>query len=371
VKTVFVAGATGAVGSVLVPYLKESHFSVIPHVRPQTAERHPLGKDPRALVAELADTPRLDEQMARVHAVVCLVGTMRNRFRAGDTYESSDYRPVVQLLDSAKRAPLAEPRHFILLSALGARSGSGYLGWKFKAEEAVRSSGLPATILRPSFLDTRGSRSRPSHGTERRPPPVLGAALELMGKVPALRGVADDLRPTADYVAGAFDGLTARDPLNRVLEAEFRTILPDQVLAFVDRLSMAHSLEVRTAYLDTAVVEYVAGLPGRLKIRDGETKHLLKRAALRYFPAEMVHRRKEGFVMPVTDWLLSDLEEYVRDTLSPAALARHGLLDPAAVARLVDGFYQSTGDYAYGNKILALVVFQEWYSIYMDGNGWA
>ena len=179
----------------LVPYLKESHFAVIPHVRPKTAEHHPIGKDHRALVAELSDTPRLDEQMARAHAVVCLVGTTRKRFADGDTYESSDYRPVVQLLESAKRAPLAEPRHFILLSSLGARSGSGYLGWKHKAEDAVRKSGLPHTILRPSFLDTRGSRSHPSHGADRKPPPLIGPALELLGKLSALRGVSDDLRP--------------------------------------------------------------------------------------------------------------------------------------------------------------------------------
>jgi uncharacterized protein YbjT (DUF2867 family) len=195
VKTVFVAGATGAVGSVLVPCLRESHFAVIPHVRPKTAEHHPLGKDHRALVAELSDTPRLDEQMARAHAVVCLVGTMRSRFAAGDTYESSDYRPVVQLVESAKRAPLAEPRHFVLLSSLGARPGWGYLGWKYKAEEAVRGSGLPHTILRPSFLDTRGSRSHPSHGAQRKPPPLVGPTLQALGRLSALRGVSDDLRP--------------------------------------------------------------------------------------------------------------------------------------------------------------------------------
>jgi uncharacterized protein YbjT (DUF2867 family) len=195
VKTVFVAGATGAVGSVLVPYLRDSHFAVIPHVRPKTAEHHPLGKDHRALVADLSDTPRLDEQMARAHVVVCLVGTMRSRFAAGDTYESSDYRPVVQLLESARRAPLAQPRHFVLLSALGAKRGSGYLGWKFKAEDAVRGSGLPQTILRPSFLDTRGSPSHPSHGAQRKPPPLVGPALQLLGRISPLRGVSDDLRP--------------------------------------------------------------------------------------------------------------------------------------------------------------------------------
>jgi asparagine synthase (glutamine-hydrolysing) len=172
---------------------------------------------------------------------------------------------------------------------------------------------------------------------------------------------------TAAHLRGtAFGDLTGTDPLNRMLEAEFKTILPDQVLTFVDRLSMAHSLEVRSAYLDTAVVEYVASLPGNLKIRGGETKYLLKRAAERYFPTEMAFRPKEGFVMPVTDWLLRDLEPYVRDTLSAAALSRSAVFDAAAVGALVDGFYRDQGDYAYGNKILALVVFQEWYDLYMQ-----
>jgi asparagine synthase (glutamine-hydrolysing) len=163
----------------------------------------------------------------------------------------------------------------------------------------------------------------------------------------------------------AFENLTATDPLNRILEAEFRTIFPDQVLTYVDRLSMAHSLEVRTAYLDTKVVEYVASLPGRFKINDGRTKYLLKRAAERYFPAEMAWRGKEGFVMPVTEWLLRDLETYVRDTLSSGAITRAGIFDPAAVGALVDRFYRESGDYAFGNKILSLVVFQEWHDLYL------
>jgi asparagine synthase (glutamine-hydrolysing) len=172
---------------------------------------------------------------------------------------------------------------------------------------------------------------------------------------------------TRDELRQTYEALTARDPLNRVLEAEFNTFLPDQVLTFVDRLSMAHSLEVRAPYLDTAVVEFIASLPGRLKIKDGETKYVLKKAAGRYFPAEMTHRAKEGFVMPVTDWLL-DLEEYVRDTLSGTALRRHGVFAPSAVAELVDGYYAERGDWRYGNKILALVVFQEWCDLYLGGS---
>src|SRR3954470_20455788 len=150
---VLVAGATGAVGTVLVPELRKSGIEVTPHVRPATAAKHPLGQDPEALICDLADLGKLDAAMARCDAVACLVGTMRSRFRNGDTYESSDYLPVVELVEAATRDGKIG-RYFVLLSAMGARPGRGYLGWKFKAEDAVRQSGLPWTVVRPSFFDT-------------------------------------------------------------------------------------------------------------------------------------------------------------------------------------------------------------------------
>jgi asparagine synthase (glutamine-hydrolysing) len=171
--------------------------------------------------------------------------------------------------------------------------------------------------------------------------------------------------PTAEHLRHAFSNLTARDPLNRILEAEYRGIFPDQVLTFVDRLSMAHSLEVRSAYLDTDVVEFVARIDGARKIVNGETKRPLKLAAARFFPAEMVHRPKEGFIMPVTEWLLSGLESYVRDTLSASRLARHGLFNARAVQALVDHLYAHGGDHTQVNKVLVLLIFQEWYELYM------
>jgi asparagine synthase (glutamine-hydrolysing) len=179
---------------------------------------------------------------------------------------------------------------------------------------------------------------------------------------------------TADDLRSAFAPVRDRDPLNRVLKAEFRTFLPDQVLAFVDRLSMAHALEIRSAFLDTDLVSFVARLSGRWKIRGGETKYLLKRAALRYFPAEMVCRPKEGFVMPVNAWLMRDLEDYVRQTLDAPALARHGLFHAPRVARWLDEFYAGRTEHA--NKILSLLAFQEWYTLYQPevgvaGAAWA
>lgn len=190
---VLVAGATGAVGTVLVPLLRAAGLQVIPHVRPKTAGRHPLGKDADALVCELSDAKTLDAAMARVQTVVCLVGTMRKRFETGDTYESSDYQPVVQLVESAQRN---QGRHFVLLTSYGTRAGAtGYLGWKWRAEEAVRAAGMPWTILRPSMLDSANSGAAPSDGNARRPPPLIGGAIRMLGAVPGMRALADDLRP--------------------------------------------------------------------------------------------------------------------------------------------------------------------------------
>lgn len=163
-----------------------------------------------------------------------------------------------------------------------------------------------------------------------------------------------------------FAQLTANCPLNRMLEAEFRTVFPDQVLTFIDRLSMAHSLEIRTAYLDTELVEFAAKLPGTLKIKNGETKYLLKKAALKYFPDEMVFRKKEGFLMPIADWLLYDLEDYVRETLSISWLRQHSIFNTAYVQKLVDDFYRKSSDYTHANKVFALIVFQEWYQQYIN-----
>ena len=101
-----------------------------------------------------------------------------------------------------------------------------------------------------------------------------------------------------------------------------------------------------------------------MKIRNGETKYLLKRAAARYFPPEMVCRPKEGFLMPVTEWFLNDLRPYVRETLSPSRLGQHGLFRQERVDALVERMSQPGADHTHVNKVLALVVFQEWHEMY-------
>ena len=122
------------------------------------------------------------------------------------------------------------------------------------------------------------------------------------------------------------------------------TLLPDQVLAFVDRLSMAHSVEVRPPFLDHRLIEFAATLPGALKIQNGREKHLLKEAVRGLIPQSVIDRRKEGFVLPMDYWILHNLRAKVEATLAPERLAAHGLIRPEKVRAILDAHYARAGE---------------------------
>jgi asparagine synthase (glutamine-hydrolysing) len=170
---------------------------------------------------------------------------------------------------------------------------------------------------------------------------------------------------SAEHLKGYFKGLYKTDPLNRMLRAEFRGMFPDHILEFSDKLSMAHSLELRAAYLDHEFVEFVAGISGNWKIRNGVTKYILKKASERYLPPSITYRAKEGFILPVTEWFYWSLRDYVEDTLSEDNLSKHGFFNADYVRQLIDEFYNRDYDYRRGNKLLSLISFQVWYNMYM------
>ncbi|MBI3125993.1 MAG: asparagine synthase (glutamine-hydrolyzing) [Candidatus Tectomicrobia bacterium] len=156
---------------------------------------------------------------------------------------------------------------------------------------------------------------------------------------------------------------TARDPLNEVLEVECSHILPDQVLAFVDRLSMAHSVEVRPPFVDHRLVEFAATIPGRLKMQNGRVKHILKEALAQVLPPEVVNRPKEGFVMPIHQWMPEKLRPFVEETLAPERLGLHGFFQGEYVARLLAD--RPDGGHLQANKLWMLTIFQLWYERYI------
>ena len=164
-RKLFVAGSTGATGKVLVPLARARGLEVVAHQRP----KHGGAPSAGVAVCELADSRALEEAVRGCTTVVQLIGTVRSRFAAGDTYETSDIGTTVQLLAAAKATGVD---HFVLLSSVGAgRPVGAYLAAKAKVEQLVHEAGIPWTVFRPSSLV----------GGERKAPPGMKGLTRLLG----------------------------------------------------------------------------------------------------------------------------------------------------------------------------------------------
>jgi len=153
--------------------------------------------------------------------------------------------------------------------------------------------------------------------------------------------------------------------LRQLMDVDFATQLPDDLLMLTDKMSMAVSLECRVPLLDQRLVELAARMPGSLKVRGGELKHVLKRALEGVLPPEILHREKRGFGAPMGAWLRAELAPVLRDVLSPESVSRRGLLDPDAVARTIREHEQQRADRT--DHLLALINLEIWCRLYLDG----
>jgi asparagine synthase (glutamine-hydrolysing) len=131
-------------------------------------------------------------------------------------------------------------------------------------------------------------------------------------------------------------GKSFDDALSLVQYLDYKTYLPGDILTKVDRASMAHSLEVRTPFLDYEFVEWAASLPAEVKLRGGEGKAVLKKALEPVLPREVLYRSKMGFAVPIDVWFRGSLKERLAQTIKGPRLAESGIFDPAELARMVD-----------------------------------
>ncbi len=137
-------------------------------------------------------------------------------------------------------------------------------------------------------------------------------------------------------LTGALGRLPAESEIvNRYLFVDQHYYLPDDILYKCDRMSMAHSLEVRPPFLDHRIVEFAGRLPERLKIKGKQTKYLLRELVRSKLPASILQRRKEGLDIPAHDWLRGPLRPLVEDTLAPERVRQAGLFAPDAVSAIV------------------------------------
>jgi len=174
------------------------------------------------------------------------------------------------------------------------------------------------------------------------------------------RGISTD--DTFDFIENYLNG-NRLNGLNRSMFLDIKTYLVDDILVKVDRMSMAASLEVRVPFLDHRVVEFALSVPQELKIRNFKTKYLLKRMARRLLPGNIVNRPKQGFSIPIKNWLKGPLRPMMTDLLSHDRLARQGIFNPGYVDTLMKEHIQNEENHSH--RLWSLMLFQLWKERFM------
>jgi asparagine synthase (glutamine-hydrolysing) len=146
--------------------------------------------------------------------------------------------------------------------------------------------------------------------------------------------------------------------LQRFLDFDQRYFLADDILYKADRMSMAHSLEVRPPFLDPRIVDFAAALPEEFKLQGKTSKYVLRRLMTGKLPAETLERPKVGFDIPAHDWFRGPLQEFLRDTLSREAVEDTGLFHWASVERLILRHLQKKENAGY--QLWGLMVLMLW-----------
>ena len=140
---------------------------------------------------------------------------------------------------------------------------------------------------------------------------------------------------------------------------EVRSTLPDELLMYADKLSMAHGLELRVPFVDKEIVEYVERLPANFKVRNGSRKWLHRQVCRTYLPESFLKRRKRGFAGNIVDdWFRDATDSKTADTLLDPGSRIYQFLLPSSVRKVFELHASGRQD---NHKILfSLVVFEEW-----------
>jgi asparagine synthase (glutamine-hydrolysing) len=168
---------------------------------------------------------------------------------------------------------------------------------------------------------------------------------------------------TEEIVFEYLDGCD-QDRLQQQLFCDARFYLAENILPKVDLMSMATSLETRVPYLDNEVVSFVNAMPSRLKWKGFRRKHVLKQAYSSELPSAIQARRKEGFSIPLKNWLQTTWNPLLHDLLSEHRLSRDGLLNPKTVSRWIRQHENNQAHHSH--SLWSLMVFQLWKDRWMN-----
>jgi asparagine synthase (glutamine-hydrolysing) len=143
------------------------------------------------------------------------------------------------------------------------------------------------------------------------------------------------------------DSAEGRGHLNQFLYLDQHNYLVDDILNKCDRMSMAHSLEVRPPFLDHRIVEFAARLPESLKVHGSSLKYVLRELMKNKLPASVIHRRKEGFDIPAHAWFRTCLKPLLLDTVSESAVRNSGLFEWTSVQRIMNQHFERRANFGY------------------------
>jgi len=163
---------------------------------------------------------------------------------------------------------------------------------------------------------------------------------------------------------GYFNRRSDSDSLNRIIYADLKTSLPDDLLAMTDRMSMAASVECRAPLVDFELVELASRMPSSLKVHRFTTKYLLKKAVAPWLPPAILQRKKRGFGAPMGSWLRKELQPMVLDLFSEEQVQRRGLFRWPAIQNIIEDHFAERRDYT--DQLFALVMLELWCRVYLD-----
>jgi len=211
--------------------------------------------------------------------------------------------------------------------------------------------GLTNKLIR--FAEGLGHDSQLEHARWR-----LFAGAELQNRLLSPEARRQLELPLGNHIAHLMQEAGARPPLDRNLYVDARSYLVDNCLVKMDRMSMACSLEARVPLLDHDLVELAFRVPPELKVRNRETKVLLKKAAVRHVPHDCVYRPKEGFSIPIKHWLRDELRPLMEDLLSRERIGREGIFEVSEVEKLKQEHLNGRANHSH--VLWSMMVFEDW-----------
>jgi asparagine synthase (glutamine-hydrolysing) len=170
--------------------------------------------------------------------------------------------------------------------------------------------------------------------------------------------------PADAVIRGPWDAASGASVVDVMLEVDISTYLVDDLIAKIDIATMAHSLEARSPFLDHELMELAASIPADLKVRGSQKKWILREALRGWLPDETLDRPKQGFSVPESDWLRTDLAGFAREVLLDRSSLDRGYFDERAVRGLLDR--HAAGADVEARRLWALLVLELWHRECVD-----